>query len=269
MPRYMKNLASPLRLSATALLITSLAACGGGGSSSGNDSTNTSTVTATVPAVTEATPAATASTPTGGDVIGTLPTLAFTNAGTSTVQNVVITGTSPNNVMTFSSPAFTVTGAGTNSPTFSAQSGREKANGNVIVYCSAGETPQSTSDTGKVPFQQGTRIFISANLTAVSDAAVMRGLSFTDFDCAGSTTTMQANTDGTYTRVDPAGTRTLTAAEIAQFFSADGFTGPGGGNYKTRAYKYTIGQNSRYFTVTKVQQVNPTANYVILGLQTP
>lgn len=244
-----------------------LSACGGGGSDSGT-SAATSNSTA-IPAVVEATPSAPAGTPADATTAGTLPTLAFVNAGTSSTQNVVISGTAPSTVMTFSSPSFTVTGAGSGTPTWSSQGGMEKASGNVIVYCSAGQTPITTADTAKVPFQEGARIFISANLTAVSDASVIRGLTFTDFDCAGSTTTMQINSDGTATRTDPTGTSNLSATQLAQFVSASGFTGPGGGNYKTRVYKYTVGSNSRYFTVTKVAQVNPTANYVILGVQTP
>lgn len=255
------------RYSAALLLITTLAACGGGGG--GAESTSSSSAPESIPAVTESTPSAPVGTPADATTAGTLPTLAFVNAGTSSTQNVVITGTAPTTVMTFSSPAFTVTGAGSGTPTWSSQGGMEKANGNVIVYCSAGQTAISTADTAKVPYQEGARIFISANLTAVSDAVVMRGLKFEEFDCAGSTTTMQSNSDGTTTRVDPSGTSTLTATQVAQFFSASGFTGPGGGNYKTRAYKYTVGANTRYFTVTKVAQVNPTANYVILGVQTP
>lgn len=256
---------SPLHYAAV-LLVTTLAACGGGGSSETAPSNTTAT---TIPAVTEAPPAAPAGTPADATTAGTLPTLAFVNAGTSSTQNVVISGTAPSTVMTFSSPSFTVTGAGSGTPTWSSQGGMEKASGNVIVYCSAGQTPITTADTAKVPFQEGARIFISANLTAVSDASVLRGLTFTDFDCAGSTTTMQFNSDGTATRTDPTGTSSLSATQLAQFVSASGFTGPGGGNYKTRVYKYTVGSNSRYFTVTKVAQVNPTANYVILGVQTP
>ena len=244
-----------------------LTACGGGGGDAATVAVAPAAAPTTIAAVAIATPTATPGvTPADAGIAGNLPTLAFTNVGGTSTQNVSISGAGATSVMTFTSPAFTLTGATSNSPAWSTNGGMTKANGNVLVYCSAGQTAFSTNSSTLVPYQQGANVFISANLTAVSDVVVLLGNTYTEFDCAGSTVTSKFNADGTVTRTNSDGTvNTLTAAQVAQFFSASGFTGGGGSNYKSRAYKYTIAAGTRYFISTIVTQVNPTANFVTLG----
>jgi len=168
--------------------------------------------------------------------------------------------------MTFPTPAFTLTGATTNSPVWNPNGGMVKANGNVLVYCSAGQVPFSTNSSTLVTSQQGANVFVSANLTAVSDAIVLLGNTYTDFDCAGSSTTNRFNADGTVTRTNSdASVNTLTTAQVAQFFSATGFVATNGSSYKWRAYKYTISAGTRYFLTTIVHQTAPLADFVTLG----
>ena len=251
----------------TTTMVAVLTACGGGGGDTAPVAV-TPVPPTTIAAVEITPPAATiGTTPVTATTAGILPTLAFSSTGTTTNQDVSISGTGTTSVMTFTSPAFTLTGATSSSPVWSANGGMTKADGNVVLYCSAGQTAyNANSSASMVPYQQGVRLFISANLTAVSDVIGLMGNTYTNFDCAGNSETSRFNADGTMTRTNPDGSVvTLTSAQVAQFFSVSGFTGGGGSNYKFRAYKYTTPAGTRYFISEIVTQVNPTANFVTLA----
>lgn len=252
------NVTTAARLSAI-VLAASLAACGGGG---------TDSTASPAPDLTPATPG----TPANAGTAGTLPTLQFVNTGASSTQNVVITGSGMSSVMTFNSPAFTLTGATSSNPTWSSNGGFVRADGNVVVYCAAGRlnSPTPNSNTADVPYLEGGKIYLSTNVAPVTDLTEFKkvGVKTTQFDCAGNISTNTYNADGTVTLADNTGATTLTAAQAAQFNSDAGFTAPGGSNYKSRAYKIQQFGVARYFVVTTVNQVNPTAKYVTLSYQT-
>lgn len=244
-----------------------LVACGGGDGGGGGGST---AAPASVPAVTIALPAAPVGTPADATTNGTLPMLAFDTTLTGSMVNAVISGAgAPPSVMTFTAPAFTLTGADTATPVWGTNGGVVKAGGNVVMYCDVGlpaafDTAVSTNNT---PFEQGGHLFISANLETVSDASVLRGLTIKTETCAKEVITTTYNADGTSTRVDPSGTTALNATQTAAFFSAAGFTGGGGSNHKVRVYKRVSGGTTRYFTVTLVDQVGPASKFVGVGYQ--
>jgi len=248
-------------------LSTILAACGGGGGGSTPAATPAASNNVTITTV--ATPTATTSTPVDASVAGTLPTLAYASNGTTSQQDAVITGAGATSVMTFSSPSFTLTGASGSNPTWSSNGGMVRAGGNVLAYCSAGMRTTATGGAVDKPFQEGTRVFLTANLVAVSNLAELYGFTFAQFDCAGNSVNMTSNSDGTFTRVDSTATTPLNATTVTQLFSTTGFTFGGGSNFKYRAYKYTAAGATRYFLTTIVAQVNPTANFVTLSYQTP
>ena len=183
-----------------------LTACGGGGGSSAPAATVTAV---SVPATTVALPTPTVSTPADASTAGTLETLAFVSVLTNSQENVAITGSGTTSVMTFSSPAFTVTGATSSSTTFNTGGGLVKANGNVVLFCANGKQTPSGNDTTDLSFQVAGKVFISANLVAVSDASVLAGLTIKTEDCAGVTVNTTYNTNGTSTRVDSSGTTAL------------------------------------------------------------
>lgn len=253
-------------------LAASLAACGGGGSSGTTAATtNASGGPLTVTAEVIATPAATGSTPADASTAGTLPTLAFVSALTSSTQNVAITGSGTTSVMTFTSPAFTLTGATGNSPVWggAAQGGMTKANGNVVVECNSGyQATSSGSATTDLAFQTGANIFLSANMVPVTNAAELQGLTFNFFDCSGANGTTEVyNANGTTTHTDNSANTTLTAAQAAQFVSTSGITLGGGSNFKVRIYKTTVSGQTRYFSTWLINQVSPNGTYVRLGYQ--
>jgi hypothetical protein len=247
---------------AASALLTSLAltACGGGG-----DSGSTPPASPPAAATPTAPPAPTITTPATAATAGTLQMLGFNGAATTT-QGVSITGSGNTSVMTFVSPSFTLTGAVTSSPVWSANGGRVRASGNVVSYCSAGS--KAAYGSGDTPYQQGQYVYFSANLTAVTDITELRGHTFYEFSCAATGTNYSTaiNSDGSLTRIDQAGTATLTAAQAAQFFSAAGFIGTDGNNYKVRAYKVIDSGATRYFLVNPTAQ--PTANFVTLADET-
>ncbi len=111
-------------------------------------------------------------------------------------------------------------------------------------------------------------MYLSANLTAVTDITELHGHTFYEFSCAatGTNYSTKINSDGSLTRVDQAGSVTLTAAQAAQFFSAVGFTDTDGSNYKVRAYKVTDSGTTRYFLVNPTAQ--PNSKFVTLSDET-
>jgi purine-nucleoside phosphorylase len=191
--------------------------------------------------------------------------LAFDNKGVTSSQNVAISGSGTTSVMTFTTPAFTLTGATGSSPIFSVgTSGAVKADGNVVAVCSTGSSATRGSDN--VSITNGQRVFLSANFTAVSDRNELAGKSFLEFNCSetAKTTPFTVNSDLSLTQSD--GTK-LTAAQAAFFSSDSGFTGPNGGNYKSRAYKRVSGGVTRYALVNIATDVNPAAQYVTVAFQ--
>lgn len=254
-------------LSLSLCAAAALVACGGG-----DDSVPAAAAAAavSVPAVTIALPAAPGGTPVTAADPGVLPTLGFVSALTNSQVDATITGSGATSVMTFLAPSFAVTGADSATPTWSANGGMVRAGGNVLLYCAAGK--QAVVDpisANNVPFQQGGNVFISANLVPVSDASVLAGLTMKMEDCAGDTSQTTYKADGSSTRVDAVATTQLSVAQTAAFFSAGGFTGGGGSNYKVRVYKYTSGGTARYFLVSLVNQVSPNATFVTVGYQVP
>jgi hypothetical protein len=232
------RLRNKLSVLSSVALAAVLVACGGGGSS---DSPAATVVVAPV-----ATPAITAGTPADAGSAGTLPMLVFANDGTTSTQNVSVTNPGTSSVMTFTSPSFTLTGATGSSPVWSLNGGGQvKAGGNALVACTAGQLTTPGTETVNKPFQNGARVFISGNLVALSDLTLLKGLSFTKFDCAGNAQVVTFNQDGSVTF--PSGTG--SASQVLANASANGFTDTDGSNSKLRAYKYTVGTQVRYFIV--------------------
>lgn len=252
------------------IAVAVLAACGGGGGSSTPAAAGAAGV---LPVAFVAPPAATPGvTPADASVAGTLPTLAFVSAQTSSTVNATITGSGTTSDMTF--PSFTVTGASGNGPSWSPGGGMAKAGGNVLLYCANGKTTPSGSNQTDLSFQMGGKAFISANMVAVTDTSVLAGITLKTEDCAGNTVTTTYNADGTALRVQTGFSDfTMTAAQASAFASDDGWTGSNGGNYKSRFYKYTSGATAvtaatvRYFVVTLINQKGPDGLYLNVGYQ--
>jgi len=224
--------------------------------------TTTATVTSvavscTNSAFTIAPPTAPTGAPADAGTAGTLPflTLTFNTTNASSNQNVTITGTGTTSVMTFSNPAYTLTGATGNTPIWSANTGKVYAAGNVVSYCSAGnQITSSSADSVNMPFMNGHVINISANLVAVSDFTEMKNVSLTKFDCAGSLGTLTFNSTGdSLTNTDRNGTATLSSSDVAQLTSINGTTYSDGSNNKVRGYKYVTNGVTKYFLVTYAQ----------------
>lgn len=241
------------KIAITGICALVLTACGGGSSSS---TTAATAAPATAAPATLATPALPAGAPTTAATAGTLPFLALTYTGAGSTQNVAITGSGASSVMTFTSPAFTLTGADSASPSFSANGGQVKAGGNVISYCSAGIQTTATTVENK-PFQNGHRIFISANLTQVTSVAEVKGLSFSVFNCTGKVSTVVVNAAGdSLTFTSPTGSGVLTGADLSAMLSDAGRTKDGSTD-KARFYKYTAAGVSKYFLVGITGYTNP------------
>ena len=258
-----QTLSTWLSLAFVAALTTG---CGGGGS----DATPAAAATSPTPA-TLATPTPTASTPATAATAGTLPFLAITYTGASSTQNVVITGSGTSSVMTFTNPAFTLTGADSATSTFSANGGQVKAGGNVVSYCSAGIQPTFSSVGGaNKPFQNGHRVFLSANLTQVTDVTLplLKGLSFSFFNCTGAAVKMTVNAAGDGgTITSPSGTEALVPANLAAGLSDAGLKDADGSETKVRGYKYTASGVSKDFLLFIEKYTNsaePNVGYLNL-----
>jgi hypothetical protein len=238
-----QTLSTWLSLAFVAALTTG---CGGGGSDAAPAAAATSPTPSTL-----ATPTPTASTPATAAIAGILPFLAIAETGASSTQNVAITGSGTTSVMTFTSPAFTLTGADGGSATFSANGGQVKARGNVVSYCAAGkQAVAGTSDANGVA-ANGHRLFISANLTQVFTPTDLKGLTFSNFNCTGQVDTFAFSATGdTVAHTNPTGSTEseLTAGWTASLSDA-GETRPNGNIRKTRIYKYTAAGVSKYFLV--------------------
>ena len=243
-----QTLSTWLSLAFVAALTTG---CGGGGSDAAPAAAATSTTPATI-----ATPTPTASTPATAATAGTLQFAAFlgndtATLGVPTTQNVAITGAGVSSVMTFTSPAFTLTGAAGGTATFSANGGQVKADGNVVSYCSAGK--QTTfGETGGInkPFQNGHRVYLSANMTPVSNLAEINGLSFSQFNCTGTDGKLKVNAAGDgFVYTSSAGSETTTAATFAQYATDAGRQNADGSNAKLRIFKHTASGVSKYYVL--------------------
>lgn len=210
-------------ISATSLL----AGCGGGG---------TSTTDVTTPT----TPAAVTRAYTSFDSI----------AATSTV-NATVSGSGATEALTFSAPAFTLTGATTSNPVFSANGGIVRADGNAIGYCSAG-TAASVGDT---PRRVGLRIFMTSP-TLVTDITEIRGKSFPMFDCTEDRTTFVFNANGTGTLTRPNVSPVVFPADVlSRALSASGFT-DGAANTRFIPYKITTSGVTKYFVIVASIEAN-------------
>ena len=241
-----QTLSTWLSLAFVAALTTG---CGGGGS----DAAPAAAATSTAP-VAIALPTPTASTPATAATAGTLPFAAFisndaSTLGVPTTQNVAITGAGASSVMTFTSPAFTLTGAAGGTATFSANGGQVKADGNVVSYCSAGkQTTFGATEGINKPFQNGHRVFLSANLTPVTNLAEINGKRFSLFNCTGTDGKMTFNAAGdgaAYTSASD--NQTIPAAVVAQWFSDAGVVETNGSGSKMRLYKHTAAGVSKYY----------------------
>jgi len=117
-------------------------------------------------------------------------------------------------------------------------SGVLRADGNVALICS-------------VEPGQGNLVLVSHNMTAVpSNEAIARvsGKTFTNTECGTGTavsTTFAFNSDGSITD----GSDSVSAANIASAFSAEGWNLPDGGKLKLSLYAYTVGGVTRYHLV--------------------
>jgi hypothetical protein len=98
---------------------------------------------------------------------------------------------------------------------------------------------------------QGNVALVSHNMTAVPSAgavALISGKTFTYTECdAGSplSSSISFNSDGSITD----GVDSVSAADIAAAFTAEGWILPDGGRLRLSLYSYTVGGTTRYHLV--------------------
>ena len=231
-------------------LASVLSACGGGGDDSAAPATAPQpVVSAGVAASTIATPPSLMTDPEGFTNPGTLQYLAFAAHGTTSVDPALITYSSPNGTLAFGSATATtnddwstVAWSGTG-----ITGGRLAFNGNAAIACSGNQLGDA-------------EVFISANMTPVTNTTALLGATFDGFDCE-SAFTLTYNTDGTITANYPGSqVEVVGANETAALFTADGLTDPDGSNFKARVYSITIGGATRHAIVVIGRDcINPSS----------
>jgi hypothetical protein len=226
----MKNFNKPLKIASVLLATSLVAACGGGGSS----------------------------TPVAETVVTRAYTL-FVNTGATSTASATVTGTGATEVLAFTAPAFTLTGATTSNPTWSPNGGQVRSNGNALVYCSAGIGTQSTATAA---IREGARVLLSS-ATSVTDISELRGKTYEYYNCAGVVATLTINADGTSTLNRDGNTINFPESSAASAFSSAGLTAADGFNSKFSAYKITASGVTRYFVVEAGTDVPPTSSRTV------
>lgn len=230
-------------------LVSVLSACGGGGDDPAAPASGAPpVVSAGVPAATIATPPSSTTDPDGFTNPGTLEYLAFAPGGTTSVDPASITYGSPNGTLAFGSATAT-TGDDWNNVAWSGAGitgGRLAFNGNAAIACAGNMYGDA-------------EVFISANMTPVTNTAALLGATFDGFDCE-TTFTLTYNTDGTLTATYPGEpVEVIGASQTAALFTTDGLTDPDGSNFKARVYSITIGGVTRHAIVVLGRDcVNPS-----------
>lgn len=216
-----------LRSCALALAAT-LAACGGGS----DDAPGATAATEPLPA---------AGTSTGVTQAGELNYLAFNADGTTDpTVTATVSYTAPNGSLTLTGLApgggdlVLTTADDWVTVAFPAgYTGVLELNGNAAALCDGSVNAVAS-------------IFMSGNMTPVTNTGELFGKTFTEFECGQPQITTTFNADGSATSNYPEGVENSTASEIAAVFSEGGLTDPDGSNWKARAYKITVDGNAKY-----------------------
>lgn len=246
----MANVLSVPRFFAFTAIASLLSACGGGGDDPVAPAPSAPpVVSAGVAAATIATPPSLTTDPDGFTNAGTLQYLAFAPGGGTSFDPASITYGSPNGTLAFGSATAT-TGDDWNNVVWSGAGitgGRLAYNGNAAIACSGN-------------LYGDAEVFISANMTPVTNTAALLGATFDGFDCE-TAFTITFNTDGTLTATYPGSpAEIIGASQTAALFTADGLTDPDGSNFKARVYSINIGGATRHALVVIGQDcVNPSS----------
>lgn len=245
----MANVLSGARFFAFTAFVSLLSACGGGGDDPVAPATSAPpAVSAGVAAATIATPPSSPTDPEGFTNPGTLQYLAFAPGGTTSVDPASITYGSPNGTLAFGTATAT-TADDWNTVAWSGAGitgGRLAFNGNAAIACSGN-------------LYGDAEVFISANMTPVTNTAALLGATFDGFDCE-TTFTLTYNTDGTLTATYPGSpVEVIGASQTAALFTTDGLTDPDGSNFKARVYSINIGGATRHAIVVLGRDcINPS-----------
>lgn len=145
-------------------------------------------------------------------------------------------------------PAFSMDGYGTANASFIGYKGAIKADSKAFAICSQ-NSQASASLTASVnyPFQKGLEVFLSG-YTRVTDFSEVNGMTFKEFDCAGTTSTKTFNSNNTITSTDIRGTNSLSSA----LFLNSNVIDVDGAKKSGFLFKISTTAGNKYFLATTV-----------------